>query len=219
MRILNFLFMLSLILLIGCQSKPLQIRALEKPIPFKDASLFPGAAENKKIAVSAYVNNDDYQESMFAASMEDEGFWPVLITVSNNSNRKIMTARAPVLTIGKKIVKPEKLIYVSQKIQGWDTSDTIEMTAMCILILPFLMENAQVVNDVMKKNEALVQNLNNKVYRKTILFPGQTAVGYLFYDTKEVPDIEKAKLEMRCQTLDRVQYITVSCPVKKAADD
>ena len=43
-----FLLSAVLILLASCQSKPIQLRALEKTIPFKDASLFPGHSKPVK---------------------------------------------------------------------------------------------------------------------------------------------------------------------------
>ena len=183
-------------------------------IPFKEATMLKGYTEFMDVAIYAKTINDDKQELYFEEEVEDEGIYPVLVYITNNSKEKVIIFskdgvldQMPQIGITE-IIKP----YQSSVL----TSKAVFATVFNITSFGMRMADG---GDKMADGhaQAHVEEIRNEFYTKTLkqtlLYPGDSIVGFMFFDSLRVKD--NSTLWIQMQFLNSLQKHDLKTKVHK----
>jgi hypothetical protein len=192
----------------GCNiyQNPSEVASLNTKIPFKDASLIHSSVNKNDIVVAAEIPNSDIQNRMFSESLSST-YIPILITITNNSNKRIFFNQANIKTKTANL-KPVPLVEVIESLQGhfW-------LTIRMIFGAPLV----EGMNEKQRRDEAVVVNMYNKTIKPSIIQPQQTIQGYLFFDSQKAGH-GRYKIITNFQKLRKVEYFNVETSVTDMRD-
>lgn len=186
-----------------------EIKALNIPIPYRDASMIEGAVALRSAVVAVEYADKKMQERMFARKL-DKKFYPILVRVTNESDQRLLV-KAPdsSLIAGVNEVEPHQIHNVFENLIK--TSKTGRAFGSIITLgLSNLLggNNAVMVRNDGEFNEPLVQNMYNKALKLSIVEPGDTLSGFLFFDTNASNE-KKAELLLPLQYLNNTETFIV----------
>jgi len=183
-------------------------------IPFKEATMFNDYTNFMDVSIYAKTINDDMQKNFFEEEVEDDGIYPVLVYITNNSKEKVIIyAKDGVLNQMPQIqlhsiIKP----YQNSVL----TSKTVFATLANISSLGMRIADG---GDKMADGhaQAHIEEIRNEFYRKsikeTLLYPGDTISGFLFFDKKELR--EKNTISMQIQFMNSIKKYTLESTISK----
>ena len=205
------LCLLLVLVLVGCASRPVEVRALDRATPFKEASTLKGAAETNGIVLGAEVSHKKTQKHLFTAKMTSYGHLPVLVAVTNSSKDRVaVIAPHVVLCIGDREVHPSPLAEVIEDLQ-----DRFEFRAALPIIfsLGTVLLQGKYYNAIEERDEALALNVYRRALHERIVEPGRTVIGYVFFPGKSVPREARRILRVPCKRVDSLEAFPVDAAV------
>ena len=190
-----------------------EIKALNVPIPYRDASMMEGAVALRSAVVAVEYADRKMQKRMFSRRI-DKNFYPVLIRVTNDSDQRLLV-KAPdayLLSQSDKI-EPQQIHHVfNGLIKTGKTGRALGSIVTLGLSNLLGGNNAVMVQYDGDINEPLVQNMYNKSLKFSIVESGDTLSGFLFFD-KRASKGKKNELSLPLQYLNSVETFAVEVPV------
>jgi len=190
-----------------------EIKALNVPIPYRDATMIKGAVALRSAVVAVEYADRKMQKRMFARRL-DKDFYPLLIRVTNDSDQRLLV-KAPdtyLLSQSNKI-EPQQIHHVfNGLIKTGKTGRALGSIVTLGLSNLLGGNNAVMVQYDGDINEPLVQNMYNKSLKFSIVESGDTLSGFLFFD-KTASKGKKNELSLPLQYLNSVETFAVEVPV------
>ena len=190
-----------------------EMKALRVPIPYRDASMIEGAVALQSAVVAVEYADKKMQERVFARKL-DKKFYPILVRVTNESDQRLLV-KAPdsSLIVGGNELEPHQIHHVYDNLIK--TSKTARAFGSIITLgLSNLSggNNAVMVRNDGEFNEPLVQNMYNKTLKLSIVEPGDTLSGFLFFDNNASNE-KKAELLLPLQYLNTTETFILEVPI------
>ncbi|NOR57648.1 MAG: hypothetical protein GQ474_03910 [Sulfurimonas sp.] len=183
-------------------------------IPFKEASMLKGYTEFMDISIYAKTVDEDTQESYFDEELEDDGTYPVLVYITNDSRKKVVVYAKDSTLNGLAQTNLREIITPYQS--GVLTSKAVFATLFNVTSLGMRMADG---GDKMADGhaQAHVEEIRNEFYSKTLkqtlLYPGDTIVGFMFFDAKKVN--KDGSINMKMQFMDSLEKYDIKTKVHK----
>lgn len=186
--------------------------AQHEPMPFKDASMCVEAVEVDRVFMAAEISDKDLQDLLFSFRFESMGYIPVKVTVTNHSP-------SPVLMLGTECtvetsdmnVEPSNVYTVAKKAEGLLSG--VEIVTIVFMPLTFFHATGVIINNFQTIDEAKVSNIYARSFKEKVLPPGQTAIGYVFFDKKGFPEGDKF-LQLKMQKFPSINYIDLKAKIQ-----
>ena len=186
-----------------------EFQSVKNQIIFKNAMDFDNYAAVNYVAAGAEVSDPDETDRLFALNVEKLGYLPVLVSVMNNSGGKVlMQGLDAILIVNGEEFRPAPLEEVSFAMQN--TSDAGIALAGVANVFAFGMGSGDINSMKSKRNEALRMNVYYKTLQHKLLYPGESAMGYIFYKLDEFDKNQTMSLKLYFQNLERLNYFTVT---------
>lgn len=155
-------------------------------IPFKEASMINSHTEFMGVTIYAKTIDEDTQENYFYEEVEDDGSYPVLLYITNESREKVLvyTKDATLDNLKQKSLRSIIEPYQSSVL----TSKAVFATLANISSFGLRMASG---GDEMADGHAQsqIEEIRNEFYAKsikeTLLYPGDTILGFMFFDEKQ----------------------------------
>lgn len=190
-----------------------EMKALRVPIPYRDASMIEGAVALQSAVVAVEYADKKMQERMFARKL-DKKFYPILVRVTNESDQRLLVkAPGSSLIAGGNELEPHQIHHVYDNLIK--TSKTARALGSIITLgLSNLSggNNAVMVRNDGEFNEPLVQNMYNKTLKLSIVEPGDTLSGFLFFDNTASNE-KRAELLLPLQYLNTTETFILEVPI------
>ena len=201
--------------MIGCGGGKYEYQeqnAQHEPMPFKDASMCAGMVEVDRVFMAAEISDKDLQDLLFSFRFESLGYIPVKVTVTNHSP-------SPVLILGTECtvemsdmnVEPSNVYTVSKKAEGIVRGS--EIFAYFSMPATYFIATGRIINNLQTIDEAKVSNIYARSFKEKVLPPGQTTIGYVFFDEKGVPEGDKF-LQLKIQKFPSINYIDLKAKIQ-----
>lgn len=183
-------------------------------IPFKEATMIKGHTDFMDITIYAKTIDEDTQEDYFDEEIEDDGTYPVLVYITNESRKKvhIYTKDATLDNQSQKNLRSIIEPYQSSVL----TSKAVFSTLANITSLGMRIAGG---GDKMADGhaQAQVEEIRNEFYAKSIkeslLYPGDTILGFMFFDEKQAN--KDGTINMKIQFMDSVKKYDLITKVNK----
>ena len=190
-----------------------EIKALNVPIPYRDASMMEGAVALRSAVVAVEYADRKMQKRMFSRRI-DKDFYPVLIRVTNDSDQRLLVKAPDTHLISQNDkFEPEQIHRVfNGLIKTGKTGRALGSIVTLGISNLVGSNNAVMVQYDSELNEPLVQNMYNKSLKFSIVESGDTLSGFLFFD-KRASKGKKTELSLPLQYLNSVETFAVEVPV------
>lgn len=177
--------------------------ALETPLPYQEAQNMTGAAEKNGIFLAAQALTDKESKKYFAHDLNEDGYLPVLMVVSNTTPLRLLVqgADATLLAGGKEI---------SQTPGGEVMLKSREHTSLQVVSMD---RPERKYNQYAIRQAALFLDFNQKGMSHRILEPGQSVSGMVFFPGKNL-DPKDLAIHLIVQDLSRVRYLALEAKVR-----
>ena len=190
-----------------------EIKALNVPIPYRDASMMEGAVALRSAVVAVEYADRKMQKRMFSRRI-DKNFYPVLIRVTNDSDQRLLVKAPDTHLISQNDkFEPEQIHRV---FNGFIKTGKTGRALGSIVTLGISnlvgSNNAVMVQYDSEINEPLVQNMYNKSLKFSIVESGDTVSGFLFFAKKSGKG-KKIELSLPLQYLNSVETFVVEVPL------
>ena len=208
--LIMFLVFWAVVSISGCASVPKQVRAQGETIAFREAFEHEGAVSINGLLVKAEVPDKKEQKRLFAFDLDKKGITPVLITVTNKSQKSVMVEALSAQLGGKNSLGIE---HVGGSLYE-DAGGTVLFANLVSFGGASLGGGTQAIrNSEQMKNESIRIALYEKSFHQAIVAPGATAMGYLFFEGKKADQPET--IELKAQNLDQVSYFDIQVDLIK----
>ncbi len=190
-----------------------EMKALNIPIPYRDASMIEGAVALRSAVVGVEYVDKKMQERMFARKLNKK-FYSILVRVTNESDQRLLV-KAPdsSLIAGGNEVEPHQIHNVFKNLIKTSKTGRAFGSIMTLGLSNLLGgNNAVMVRNDGEFNEPLVQNMYNKTLKLSIVEPGDTLSGFLFFDNNASNDKE-AELVLPLQYLNTTETFILEVPI------
>ena len=190
-----------------------EIKALNVPIPYRDASMMEGAVALRSAVVAVEYADRKMQKRMFSRRI-DKNFYPVLIRVTNDSDQRLLVKAPDTHLISQNDkFEPEQIHRVfNGLIKTGKTGRALGSIVTLGISNLVGSNNAVMVQYDSEINEPLVQNMYNKSLKFSIVESGDTVSGFLFFAKKAGKD-KKIELSLPLQYLNSVETFVVEVPL------
>jgi len=178
-----------------------EVRALETRLPYQEATDLPHSVTKHGISLAAHALNESESINLFAYDLNDDGYLPVKIVLTNTSPLRLLVHGSDV-----------QLSTAGQTFSPVPAAEIIPTVQDHISIPFFNVSKEEFYNeDAIRKNAVFV-NFNQKglVYR--ILEPGQSVSGIAYFNRKDLPE-DDLSVSLRVQDLGRIRYLTLMAKV------
>ena len=164
-----------------------EIKALNVPIPYRDASMMEGAVALRSAVVAVEYADRKMQKRMFSRRI-DKNFYPVLIRVTNDSDQRLLVKAPDTHLISQNDkFEPEQIHRVfNGLIKTGKTGRALGSIVTLGISNLVGSNNAVMVQYDSEINEPLVQNMYNKSLKLSIEESGDTVSGFLYFAKKAV---------------------------------
>ena len=190
-----------------------EIKALNVPIPYRDASMMEGAVALRSAVVAVEYADRKMQKRMFSRRI-DKDFYPVLIRVTNDSDQRLLVKAPDTHLISQNdMFEPEQIHRVfNGLIKTGKTGRALGSIVTLGISNLVGSNNAVMVQYDSEINEPLVQNMYNKSLKFSIVESGDTVSGFLFFE-KKAGKGKKIELSLPLQYLNSVETFVVEVPL------
>lgn len=190
-----------------------EIKALNVPIPYRDASMMEGAVALRSAVVAVEYADRKMQKRMFSRRI-DKNFYPVLIRVTNDSDQRLLVKAPETYLISQNDkFEPEQIHRVfNGLIKTGKTGRALGSIVTLGISNLVGSNNAVMVQYDSEINEPLVQNMYNKSLKFSIVESGDTVSGFLFF-AKKAGKGKKIELSLPLQYLNSVETFVVEVPL------
>ena len=190
-----------------------EIKALNVPIPYRDASMMEGAVALRSAVVAVEYADRKMQKRMFSRRI-DKNFYPVLIRVTNDSDQRLLVKAPDTHLISQNDkFEPEQIHRVfNGLIKTGKTGRALGSIVTLGISNLVGSNNAVMVQYDSEINEPLVQNMYNKSLKFSIVESGDTVSGFLFFE-KKAGKGKKIELSVPLQYLNNVETFVVTVPL------
>lgn len=190
-----------------------EIKALNVPIPYRDASMMEGAVALRSAVVAVEYADRKMQKRMFSRRI-DKNFYPVLIRVTNDSDQRLLVKAPDTHLISQNDkFEPEQIHRVfNDLIKTGKTGRALGSIVTLGISNLVGSNNAVMVQYDSEINEPLVQNMYNKSLKFSIVESGDTVSGFLFF-AKKAGKGKKIELSLPLQYLNSVETFVVEVPL------
>ena len=190
-----------------------EIKALNVPIPYRDASMMEGAVALRSAVVAVEYADRKMQKRMFSRRI-DKNFYPVLIRVTNDSDQRLLVKAPDTHLISQNDkFEPEQIHRVfNGLIKTGKTGRALGSIVTLGISNLVGSNNAVMVQYDSEINEPLVQNMYNKSLKFSIVESGDTVSGFLFFAKKSGKG-KKIELSLPLQYLNSVETFVVEVPL------
>ena len=190
-----------------------EIKALNVPIPYRDASMMEGAVALRSAVVAVEYADRKMQKRMFSRRI-DKNFYPVLIRVTNDSDQRLLVKAPDTHLISQNDkFEPEQIHRVfNGLIKTGKTGRALGSIVTLGISNLVGSNNAVMVQYDSDFNEPLVQNMYNKSLKFSIVESGDTVSGFLFF-AKKAGKGKKIELSLPLQYLNSVETFVVEVPL------
>ena len=190
-----------------------EIKALNVPIPYRDASMMEGAVALRSAVVAVEYADRKMQKRMFSRRI-DKDFYPVLIRVTNDSDQRLLVKAPDTHLISQNDkFEPEQIHRVfNGLIKTGKTGRALGSIVTLGISNLVGSNNAVMVQYDSEINEPLVQNMYNKSLKFSIVESGDTVSGFLFFE-KKAGKGKKIELSLPLQYLNSVETFVVEVPL------
>ena len=190
-----------------------EIKALNVPIPYRDASMMEGAVALRSAVVAVEYADRKMQKRMFSRRI-DKDFYPVLIRVTNDSDQRLLVKAPDTHLISQNDkFEPEQIHRVfNGLIKTGKTGRALGSIVTLGISNLVGSNNAVMVQYDSEINEPLVQNMYNKSLKFSIVESGDTVSGFLFF-AKKAGKGKKIELSLPLQYLNSVETFVVEVPL------
>lgn len=190
-----------------------EIKALNVPIPYRDATMMEGAVALRSAVVAVEYADRKMQKRMFSRRI-DKDFYPVLIRVTNDSDQRLLVKAPDTYLISQNDkFEPEQIHRVfNGLIKSGKTGRALGSIVTLGISNLVGSNNAVMVQYDSDFNEPLVQNMYNKSLKFSIVESGDTVSGFLFFE-KKAGKGKKIELSVPLQYLNNVETFVVTVPL------
>ncbi|MEC7606039.1 MAG: hypothetical protein VYD68_05735 [Pseudomonadota bacterium] len=190
-----------------------EIKALNVPIPYRDASMMEGAVALRSAVVAVEYADRKMQKRMFSRRI-DKNFYPVLIRVTNDSDQRLLVKAPDTHLISQNDkFEPEQIHRVfNGLIKTGKTGRALGSIVTLGISNLVGSNNAVMVQYDSEINEPLVQNMYNKSLKFSIVESGDTVSGFLFF-AKKAGKGKKIELSLPLQYLNSVETFVAEVPL------
>ena len=190
-----------------------EIKALNVPIPYRDASMMEGAVALRSAVVAVEYADRKMQKRMFSRRI-DKNFYPVLIRVTNDSDQRLLVKAPDTHLISQNDkFEPEQIHRVFDGLIKTGKTGRALGSIVTLGISNLVgSNNAVMVQYDSEINEPLVQNMYNKSLKFSIVESGDTVSGFLFF-AKKAGKGKKIELSLPLQYLNSVETFVVEVPL------
>ena len=190
-----------------------EIKALNVPIPYRDATMMEGAVALRSAVVAVEYADRKMQKRMFSRRI-DKDFYPVLIRVTNDSDQRLLVKAPETYLISQNDkFEPEQIHRVfNGLIKTGKTGRALGSIVTLGISNLVGGNNAVMVQYDGNINEPLVQNMYNKSLKFSIVESGDTVSGFLFFE-KKAGKGKKIELSLPLQYLNSVETFVVEVPL------
>ncbi len=190
-----------------------EIKALNVPIPYRDATMMEGAVALRSAVVAVEYADRKMQKRMFSRRI-DKDFYPVLIRVTNDSDQRLLVKAPETYLISQNDkFEPEQIHRVfNGLIKTGKTGRALGSIVTLGISNLVGGNNAVMVQYDGDINEPLVQNMYNKSLKFSIVESGDTVSGFLFFE-KKAGKGKKIELSLPLQYLNSVETFVVEVPL------
>ncbi|MBT4161479.1 MAG: hypothetical protein HOC70_14720 [Gammaproteobacteria bacterium] len=189
-------------------------KAFKRPLAFRMASYYESAITQSDISAAAITIDTKMQKRMFARKLEKEGILPILVTVTNQTNDPIIvdgsnpklrskSGESSMLKIHEML---EPLITAGKGLRTFGSVISLGMSNKMGGNLAYMIELDGNIN------EPLVTNLYNKSLKYTFVEAGDTAAGFVFFETRKAKGKNKT-IELKIRSLDSFETRLLKIPV------
>ena len=199
---------MSAALISGCARMPKQVRAQGETIAFREAFEREGAVNVNGLLVKAQIPGRKEQKRLFAFNLNRKELTPVLITVTNKSRRSVMVETSST-RFGVK--KPLSIDHVWKNLYKGVWGRILAANVFSFGLMNLSGGNKVILNKKQMKNEAIRIALYEKSFHQSIVAPGSTVMGYLFFEGKKAE--QAGTIELKAQNLDQVSYFKIQVKV------
>lgn len=155
------------------------LQALDAQVPFVDPELAPEAVRLDGLSLVAVTITRGQQKQLFAADLERRGILPVLISGVNTGRHKVLVhGRGVKIWQSGGTLEPLALEAVMAVIQGKNGFRAEEI----LNVISLGAGSGDLSNLKQQRDEAIRTGLLNKSLTETVLFPGQSFSGFVFFD-------------------------------------
>ncbi len=208
----NFILIVAGIMFIalisGCSRMPKQVRAQGETIAFREAFESEGAVNVNGLLVKAEIPDRKEQKRLFAFNLDRKGMTPVLIIVTNKSKRSVMVETCST-RLGVK--KPLSIEHVWKNLYKNDWSKLLFANVFSFGLVNLSGGRKAILNWKQMKNESMRIALYEKSFHQSVVAPGATVMGYLFFNGEKAEQAETIELKM--QNLNQVSYFKIQVKV------
>ncbi|WP_419765071.1 MAG: hypothetical protein ACNI28_01395 [Arcobacter sp.] len=184
-------------------------------IPFKEASMLEGYSSFMNVDIHTKTINENEQESYFDEDLTSDNIYAVLARITNNSQEKVlvytMDARLnnDVLALNLQTIIEPYQKNVAAKGALWGTIGNV---------ISFGMRVASGADDKeAAEAQAYMEEIRNEFYKKslkeTLLYPGDTTSGFIFFDKNKISDNNNFSVQM--QFMNSLQRYTLESSILK----
>lgn len=184
---------------------PTDIQAFKRPINVRDASLVPGVVTQAGLSLAAEKYLAPALDGQFSVDLAGARIVPVQLTVSNNSRVKILVSRQ--VRMGASGPQPLTGAQLFER-----TERSAKGSGVLLNIMSLGAATSGLRQDTETANEAVAANFHLKSLRDSVLLPGETVSGFVFFDE---PLLKGAgnHLVVPVLSLDRVAQLLIDVPV------
>ena len=189
-----------------------EIKALNVPIPYRDATMMEGAVALRSAVVAVEYADRKMQKRMFSRRI-DKDFYPVLIRVTNDSDQRLLVKAPDTYLISQNDkFEPEQIHRVfNGLIKSGKTGRALGSIVTLGISNLVGSNNAVMVQYDSDFNEPLVQNMYNKSLKFSIVESGDIVSGFLFFE-KKAGKGKKIELSL-LQYLNNVETFVITVPL------
>ena len=149
-------------------------------IPYKEATMLENSTNYNNVILQAREVTEEEITNFFNESLMDDGFVPVLITVTNNSESKVSIygSLSSIKDVEKIDVQNLLAKYQVGRLKGLKTAINI-LTLGIQSVTP---GGAAHEAENQGYDEAKKNNFNDKSLHSELLYPGDTISGFVYFD-------------------------------------
>ena len=189
------------------------LEAISAQTPYYDPELDSNSVTVQNVVVSSKVISKNQQEQVFASNLDRMDIIPVLVSIVNNNKSKVL-----VHGMSAKIIEPEQEIEplnIEQVIEG--IKGNHEFTGMKIANVISLGAGSGDINNLsQQRDEAIRNNILTRLLPETVLLPGQSTSGFVFFYKKNLTE-SSPKISFDIQMMDILSYQTINALIQDAS--
>ena len=182
-------------------------------IPFKEASMLEGYSSFMDIEVHTKTITKDEAESYFDEDLTSDKIYPVLTRITNNSRQKVL-----IYSTSSKLNTELSPLELQTIIEPYQKSVATKFALWGAVgnVISFGMRVANGADDKEDAEaQAYMEEIRNEFYKKslkqTLLYPGDTISGFVFFDKEKVS--QNNNLEVQMQFMNSLKKYTLESKV------